>query len=108
MSFFKTKFESHKQEWETPDDLFDRLDQEFHFDIDLAADSRNREVQTVLQQENQRLAPNLARNGLAESTLRSTRTQVVGLGAKGLPGNPQAGMHRGHADSRPHQHSLVA
>lgn len=41
MSFFKTKFESHKQEWETPDDLFNRLNEEFHFDIDLAADSRN-------------------------------------------------------------------
>lgn len=41
VSFFKTKFQSHKQEWETPGDLFDRLDQEFHFDIDLAADSTN-------------------------------------------------------------------
>jgi len=41
VSFFKTKFESHKQEWETPDDLFDRLDREFHFDIDLAADATN-------------------------------------------------------------------
>ena len=62
----------------------------------------------VLQQENQRLAPNLARDGLVESSLRSSETQVIGLGAKGLPRNPQAGMHRGHADPRPHQYSLVA
>ena len=41
VSFFKTKFQSHEQEWETPDELFDRLDQEFHFDIDLAADATN-------------------------------------------------------------------
>ena len=41
VSFFKTKFESRKQEWETPADLFNRLDREFHFDIDLAADATN-------------------------------------------------------------------
>ena len=42
-------------------------------------------MQTVLQQENQRLAPNLARNRLANPTIRGTRTQAIGLGAKGLP-----------------------
>jgi len=39
MAFFKTKFESHKQEWETPMDLFKRLNCEFHFTLDLAANS---------------------------------------------------------------------
>ena len=56
MSFFKTKFESHKQEWETPDDLFDRLNQEFHFDIDLAADATNTEVPPLLQRKVERFA----------------------------------------------------
>ncbi len=41
MAFFKTKFQSHKQEWQTPADLFDRLDREFGFTIDLAADKTN-------------------------------------------------------------------
>ena len=41
MAFFKTKFESHKQEWTTPDDLFGRIHQEFHFTLDLAADACN-------------------------------------------------------------------
>jgi phage N-6-adenine-methyltransferase len=41
MAFFKTKFESHKQEWETPADLFEPLHREFQFTIDLAADKTN-------------------------------------------------------------------
>jgi phage N-6-adenine-methyltransferase len=41
MAFFKTKFESHKQEWATPNDLFLRLNKEFHFTLDLAADATN-------------------------------------------------------------------
>jgi len=41
MAFFKTKFESHKQEWETPAGLFDRLNREFGFTLDLAADATN-------------------------------------------------------------------
>ena len=41
MALFKTRFESQKQEWETPRDLFERLDHEFGFTLDLAADSTN-------------------------------------------------------------------
>jgi phage N-6-adenine-methyltransferase len=41
MGSFTHKFDSARQEWATPQDLFDRLDQEFHFTIDLAADATN-------------------------------------------------------------------
>ena len=41
MAQFANKFNSAKQEWETPDNLFRVLDEEFHFDIDLAASSSN-------------------------------------------------------------------
>lgn len=30
-------FSSNKEEWETPQDLFDKLNEEFHFDIDVCA-----------------------------------------------------------------------
>ena len=46
MAFFETKFDSHKQEWETPSDFFNRLNCEFHFDIDLAADAKNTKCPT--------------------------------------------------------------
>jgi phage N-6-adenine-methyltransferase len=41
MAFLKTRFESRRQEWETPRDLFERLNQEFGFTLDLAADATN-------------------------------------------------------------------
>lgn len=41
MGNFTGKFESRKQEWTTPQDLFDVLNQEFKFTFDLAADQTN-------------------------------------------------------------------
>lgn len=34
-------FTSNTPEWETPQDFFDKLDQEFHFDLDIAANDNN-------------------------------------------------------------------
>ena len=36
MAVFNKKFDSIKQDWTTPKSLFDKLDQEFHFEWDLA------------------------------------------------------------------------
>lgn len=33
----KALFSSQKEEWETPQDLFDKLNEEFHFDLDVCA-----------------------------------------------------------------------
>ena len=44
MGNFNNKFESAKQEWETPDEIFDILNDEFSFTFDLAADSNNAKV----------------------------------------------------------------
>jgi len=55
MAFFKTKFESHKQEWETPIDLFDKLNREFNFTIDLAADATNAKCPVYYTSENDAL-----------------------------------------------------
>jgi phage N-6-adenine-methyltransferase len=41
MAFFKTKFESTKQDWTTPHDLFDPLNEEFGFTLDAAASAEN-------------------------------------------------------------------
>ena len=37
----KALFSSASDNWETPQDLFDRLDAEFNFDLDLAATAQN-------------------------------------------------------------------
>ena len=41
MAGFKNKFESRRQDWPTPDSLYDPLNEEFHFTFDLAADPSN-------------------------------------------------------------------
>jgi phage N-6-adenine-methyltransferase len=38
-------YSSKKQDWETPDDLFKRLDDEFHFKLDVCATRENRKVE---------------------------------------------------------------
>lgn len=37
----KALFSSAKEDWETPQDFFDALDREFHFDLDPCADDTN-------------------------------------------------------------------
>ena len=37
MADFKTKFESKNQNWETPPEIFEPLNEEFHFDLDVCA-----------------------------------------------------------------------
>lgn len=41
MSINEGMMSSDSQEWETPQDFFDRLDEEFHFTLDAAATSEN-------------------------------------------------------------------
>ena len=41
MAQFKTKFESKRQDWETPNDLFLPLENEFQFTIDVCATKEN-------------------------------------------------------------------
>ena len=37
----KVLFSSNKEDWETPQDLFNKLDQEFNFTIDVASSEEN-------------------------------------------------------------------
>lgn len=37
----KALFSSTKEDWATPQDFFDKLDEEFHFDLDPCADAEN-------------------------------------------------------------------
>lgn len=41
MARLDKQFESAKTEWETPEDLYDPLNDEFHFTLDVAADRDN-------------------------------------------------------------------
>lgn len=39
-------FTSNRQDWETPDDLFDKLHEEFHFTLDVCANQFNKKLDT--------------------------------------------------------------
>lgn len=56
MAKFGGKFDSNKQEWETPQWLFDCLDEEFEFTCDVAADETNAKVAHYISEEQDALS----------------------------------------------------
>lgn len=51
MGNFNGKFGSAKQDWETPQDMFDRLNEEYRFEVDLAASEKNAKCSTYYSAE---------------------------------------------------------
>jgi len=51
MSDFNNRFKSAIQDWETPNSLFDKLNSEFKFDIDIAASEINKKCDRFFSQE---------------------------------------------------------
>lgn len=52
LATFNKKFESAKQDWETPLDFFDKVNKEFNFTLDAAADQTNCKVPLFFSKEN--------------------------------------------------------
>ena len=78
MGKFAGKFESAKQDWETPWDFFKPLNDEFHFSLDAAASSKNTKVVKKFFTEKE--------DGLAQSWGKHTvwLNPPYGLGKKPL------------------------
>lgn len=51
MGNFNGKFESAKQDWETPSNLFNRINDIFHFTIDLAATENNTKCKKFISED---------------------------------------------------------
>lgn len=51
MAQFKTKFESKRQDWETPDEIFKPLDDEFQFILDVCATEENKKCSLFFDEE---------------------------------------------------------
>lgn len=47
----KALFSSEKEDWETPQDFFNRLDKEFHFNLDPCADEKNAKCKKFFTKE---------------------------------------------------------
>lgn len=54
----KALFTSNKEDWETPQDFFDRLNEQYHFNWDLAASGDNQKCNNYFDKEQNSLAKN--------------------------------------------------
>jgi len=54
--FIANTFSSRKQDYSTPQDLFDKLNEEFHFDVDVCADEANNKVSLYYSEEDDALS----------------------------------------------------
>ena len=62
MSKFHDKFESSRQDWETPQDLFNPLNDEFHFTLDAAASNDSAKVKKFFSEEQDGLSQDWGKN----------------------------------------------
>lgn len=51
MADIKACLSSKRDDWSTPQDFFDKLDKEFHFDLDPCADENNHKCETYFTKE---------------------------------------------------------
>lgn len=66
----KALFSSAKEDWATPQDFFDELDKEFHFDLDPCADAENAKCKEFFTKEQNGLLQDWGALRLLQSTLR--------------------------------------
>ena len=84
----RVMFSSDKNFWETPQRLFDELDAEFHFTLDVAASD-----------ENHKCARYFRRNGVLQSAIRKQRNGAVD--GEVLPGGTEDRDNGGASDPCP-------
>lgn len=60
------------ENWETPQYLFDELDAEFHFTLDVAADETNHKCDRYFTKDQDGLKQNWGGDGVVQPTLRKT------------------------------------
>lgn len=67
----KALFSSTKEDWATPQDFFDKLDEEFHFDLDPCADAENAKCKEYFTKEENGLLKDWG-GGVASSAIHHT------------------------------------
>lgn len=100
----ETLFSRKSDEWETPQDLFDQLDAEFHFDFDACATSENAKLLAYFDKDLDGLKFSW---GGVESVVQSTIQQRACLGEEGFHGIQRAWHSRGNAAAGKDGHEVV-
>lgn len=70
-------FMSKKSDWETPQDLFDSLNSEFHFTLDAAASDHNHKLPHYYTEKEDGLAQDWGGTGLLQSSLWEQGNRIM-------------------------------
>ena len=97
-------FSSKTDEWETPQWLFDELNDEFHFTLDPAATDENHKCDRYFTKEDDGLSKMWGGVCMVQSTLWQTDRQV---GAESIPGSTTPRYHSSDAYSCENGHGVV-
>ena len=79
----KALFSSAKEDWATPQDFFDELDKEFHFDLDPCADAENAKCKEFFTKEQNGLLQDWG-GGVASSAIHLTGELQPANGSKSV------------------------
>lgn len=107
----KVHFSTGKDDWGTPQDLFDALNKEFGFTLDPCADDNNHKCAKYYTIEQDGLAQSWAGetvfcNPPYSRKTKSNAGQIAWV--EKCYKEAQGGDHRGYADTRPHRYKNVS
>ncbi len=107
----KVHFSTGKDDWGTPQDLFDALNKEFGFTLDPCADDNNHKCAKYYTKEQDGLAQSWAGetvfcNPPYSRKTKSNAGQIAWV--EKCYKEAQGGDHRGYADTRPHRYKNVS
>ena len=97
MALNKALFSSDKEDWATPQDFFDSLNEEFHFNLDPCADPENAKCDRFFTKEENGLLKDWG--GELRFLQSAIRPSDRRLGTQRLRRKPEARHHRGYAHS---------
>lgn len=106
----KVHFSTGKDDWGTPQDLFDALNKEFGFTLDPCADDNNHKCAKYYTVEQDGLAQSWAgKRYFVTRRIAGKQNQMpVKLHGWKSAIKRRRGDHRGYADTRPHRYKNVS
>ena len=103
----KVMFSSKKEDWETPQDFFDKLNEEFHFTLDAAALLENAKCANYFAKEQDGLAKSWGgASRVAQPAIRALYNRI--MGKESIRRASANRMYSCHAVARTHRYDMVS
>lgn len=105
MANIDVMYSSKTDQWATPEDFFEELDKEFHFDLDPCADETNHKCEHYFTKEQNGLKQDWGgASRLLQSTIRQSNHR---LGGKVLQGRNERQHDRCYAYTSKNRHTIL-